>query len=158
METAGIPGPDTVVERLCGEFLISTDPGKLDLNVVHGYLTNCYWAKGISRALVARSMKNSLCFGVYDGAGEQVGFARVISDYATFAYVADVFIVESQRGRGLGRGLMESIVQHSALQGLRRWTLSTVDAHGLYARVGFRPLKWPERYMEILRPNLYERD
>ncbi len=86
----------------------------------------------------------------------QVGFARVISDFATYAYIADVFVLESHRGRGLGKALMESIVQHPALQGLRRWNLSTLDAHKLYAQVGFTSPKWPERYMEILRPNIYE--
>lgn len=149
---------DAIVENRSGEFLISTDPARLDLDVIHGFLTNCYWAKGIPREIVVRSIERSLCFGVYDGAGAQVGFARVISDCATFAYLADVFILESHRGRGLGKLLMECIQQHPSLQGLRRWSLSTKDAHGLYAQYGFVPLMWPERYMEILRPNLYETD
>ena len=147
-----------MVEHRRGEFCISTDPARLDLDVIHGFLTNCYWAKGIPRTLVARSMENSLCFGVYDAAGSQVGFARVISDFATFAYVADVFILESHRGQGLGAGLMERIKQHPSLQGLRRWNLSTKDAHELYAQYGFTPLKWPERYMESFRPGMYETD
>jgi GNAT superfamily N-acetyltransferase len=145
-----------VMESRRGEFLISTDQSRLDLNVIHGFLTTSYWAKGIPRETVARSIEHSLCFGVYDGSGKQVGFARVISDFATYAYVADVFVLESHRGLGLGKGLMESIVRHPTLQGLRRWNLSTVDAHKLYAQVGFTAPKWPERYMEILRPNLYE--
>jgi len=158
METARISRIDSVVEQRCGEFLISTGRARLDLKVVHGFLTNCYWAKGIPPEVVERSIENSLCFGVYDGEGAQVGFARVISDFATYACVADVFVLESHRGRGLGKGLMECIMQHPALQGLRRWNLSTLDAHDLYAQFGFVPPKWPERYMEILRPNIYETD
>lgn len=145
-----------IVEHRRGEFVISTDPARLDLDVIHGFLTNCYWARGIPRDIVAQSIEHSLCFGIYDGRGAQVGFARVISDYTTFAYIADVFVVESHRGRGLGKFLMECIKQHPQLQGLRRWTLSTVDAHKLYAQFGFTPLSWPERYMEILRQNHYE--
>jgi GNAT superfamily N-acetyltransferase len=143
-------------EHRRNEFLVSTDPTRLDLDVIHGFLTSCYWAKGIPREIVARSIKHSLCFGVYDGSGAQVGFARVISDFATYAYIADVFVLESHRGQGLGKLLMEGITQHPELQGLRRWSLSTLDAHGLYAQFGFTSLKWPERYMEILRPGIYE--
>jgi GNAT superfamily N-acetyltransferase len=150
------PIPAAVVEFRRGEFVVSTDPTRLDLDVIHEFLTNSYWAKGIPREIVARAVEHSLCFGVYDGSGKQAGFARVISDFATYAYVADVFVLESYRGRGLGKALMESVVQHPALQGLRRWNLSTLDAHKLYAQVGFTAPKWPERYMEILRPNLYE--
>jgi N-acetylglutamate synthase-like GNAT family acetyltransferase len=150
---------ESVVETRCGEFLISTDRSRLDLNVIHGFLTHSsYWAKGIPREIVARSIEHSLCFGVYDGSRTQVGFARVISDFATYAYIADVFVLESHRGHGLGKSLMEFIVQHPALQGMRRWNLTTRDAHGLYAQVGFRPLKVPERYMEIQRVNMYEKD
>jgi GNAT superfamily N-acetyltransferase len=148
--------PLAVSETRCGDCLISTDKSRLDLTVIHSFLTNSYWAKGISRELVARSLQHSLCFGVYDGAGVQVGFARVVSDFATYAYVADVFVLESHRGRGLGKGIMECIVRHPALQGLRRWNLTTRDAHPLYAQFGFVTPQWPERYMEILRPNLYE--
>jgi len=156
MHSAQISNTDAIVEHRRGEFLISTDRGRLDLDVIHDFLTNCYWAKGISREVVVRSIEHSLCFGVYDGSGVQVGFARVISDLATFAYIADVFVLESHRGQGLGKLLMECIMQHPQLQGLRRWTLSTLDAHGLYSQFGFAPPKWPERYMEILRLNLYE--
>jgi GNAT superfamily N-acetyltransferase len=145
-----------VFEHCRDQFLVSTDPGRLDLNVIHGFLTNSYWSKGISREIVARSIEHSLCFGVYDGNGAQVGFARVISDFATYAYVADVFVVESCRGCGLGKLLMESIRMHPELQGLRRWNLTTRDAHTLYAKFGFTPLNFPERYMEILRLNMYE--
>src|ERR1700689_2543451 len=111
--------PETIVEHRRGEFLISTDRARLDLDVIHGFLTNCYWAKGVPREVVARSIEHSLCFGVYDGSGAQVAFARVISDFATIAYVGDVFVLESHRGRGLGKWLMEAITAHPSLQGLR---------------------------------------
>jgi GNAT superfamily N-acetyltransferase len=145
-----------VTEYRRDDFLISTDRARLDLDVIHGFLTNCYWAKGIPREVVARSIENSLCFGIYDGSGAQVGFARVISDFATYAYLGDVFLIESHRGRGLGKWLMECITRHPALQGLRRWTLLTQDAHGLYAQFGFTPLKTPERYMELHRSEIYQ--
>lgn len=138
-----------------GPFAVSTDRGRIDLDVVHGFLTECYWAKGIPREVVARSIENSLCFGVY-AEGKQVGFARVISDYATYAYIGDVFVVECFRGRGLGKWLMECIMQHPRLQGLRRWSLVTSDAHGLYAQFGFDPLKKPQNYMELHRPGVYQ--
>ena len=130
-----------------GRFLISTDRSKLDLDVIHEFLARSYWATGIRRATVARAIENSLCFGVYDGA-DQVGFARVISDFATYAYIADVFILEPYRERGLGKELMASIMAHPDLQGLRRWSLGTRDAHGLYAQCGFTELHAPERFME----------
>jgi GNAT superfamily N-acetyltransferase len=138
-----------------GEFVLSTDPERLDLNVIHGFLTASYWAKGISREVVARSIENSLCFGVYKEA-QQVGFARVISDFATFAYVADVFVLEAFRGPGLGKWMMEAIMRHPQLQGLRRWTLATRDAHPLYAQFGFTPLKKPDNFMELHNPNVYQ--
>jgi GNAT superfamily N-acetyltransferase len=165
----------TVVEFRRDEFLISTDQERLSLDVVHGFLTNCYWAKGIPRDVVARSIEHSLCFGVYDesprlakdarpfdgaqgkhGAPAQVGFARVISDFATIAYVGDVFVLETHRGRGLGKWLMECITRHPALQNLRRWILTTRDAHELYAQFGFTPVKAPERFMERHNPKVYE--
>jgi GNAT superfamily N-acetyltransferase len=138
-----------------GEFTVSTDRVLLDLDIVHGFLTDCYWAKGIPRDIVARSIENSLCFGVY-AEGKQVGFARVISDFATYAYIGDVFVLDSFRGRGLGKWLMECIMQHPRLQGLRRWSLVTRDAHGLYAQLGFEPLKKPQNYMELHRPDVYQ--
>jgi len=145
-----------IQEHRRDEFLVSTDRAKLNVDVIYTFLTNSYWAKGIPREVVVRSIENSLCFGVYDGSGAQVGFTRVITDFATFAYIADVFVLESHQGRGLGKFLMECIKQHPNLQRLRRWTLSTRDAHGLYAQYGFTPLEWPDRYMEILRQNHYE--
>jgi GNAT superfamily N-acetyltransferase len=145
-----------VTEYRRGEFLISTDRERVSLDVVHGFLTNCYWAKGISRDVVERSIEHALCFGIYEESGAQVGFARVVTDFATVAYLGDVFVLESHRGRGLSKWLMECIVQHPALQNLRRWILLTRDAHGLYSQFGFTPLKAPERYMELHRPDIYQ--
>jgi GNAT superfamily N-acetyltransferase len=138
-----------------GEFVVSTERELLDLDRVHAFLAECYWAKGIPRDVVVRSIENSLCFGLY-AAGRQIGFARVISDYATYAYIGDVFVIESFRGRGLGKWLMECVLEHPRLQGLRRWSLVTRDAHGLYAQLGFGPLKKPQNYMELHRPDLYQ--
>src|SRR3977135_3888912 len=147
---------EAIMEHRHGGFLISTNRELLDLDVIHGFLTNSYWAKGISREIVARSIEHSLCFGIYDAKGSQVGFARVISDHATYAYLGDVFVLESHRGRGLSKWLMECIMKHPELQGLRRWTLVSRCAHGLYSQFGFTPLKAPERYMELHRPAVYE--
>jgi N-acetylglutamate synthase-like GNAT family acetyltransferase len=143
-------------EHRKGKFVISTDKQRIDLGIVHRFLTESYWAKGIPREVVARSIENSLCFGVY-GHGKQVGFARVITDYATYAYIGDVFVLESYQGDGLGKWLMECILRHPWLQGLRRWSLATMDAHGLYAKFGFTPLKTPERFMELHDPKVYQR-
>jgi GNAT superfamily N-acetyltransferase len=148
--------PNSIVEHRRDQFLVSTDRARLDLDVIHGFLTNCYWAKGVPREVVERSIEHALCFGVYDGSGTQVGFARVISDFATIAYVGDVFVLDTHRGRGLGKWLMECITQHPALQSLRRWILTTRDAHGLYAQFGFTPVKAPERYMELHDPHVYD--
>ena len=156
MVTGRTVDSEAVVEYRRGEFLVSTDRERLSLEVVYGFLTNCYWAKGISREIVARSIEHSLCFGIYESVGTQVGFARVVSDFATAAYLGDVFVLESHRGCGLSKWLMECVVQHPALQNLRRWILLTRDAHGLYSHFGFTPLKAPERYMELHRPNVYE--
>ena len=140
-----------------GRFLISTDRSKLDLAVIHEFLAHSYWAAGIPRATVARSIENSLCFGVYDN-GSQIGFARVISDFATYAYIADVFILETYRDRGLGKELMASIMAHPDLQGLRRWSLATRDAHGLYAQFGFTTVESPSPVMmEIVDREIYSR-
>jgi N-acetylglutamate synthase-like GNAT family acetyltransferase len=144
------------MEHRRGEFVISTDRARLDLDQIHKFLTNCYWAKGIPREIVARSIENSLCFGIYDSDGRQVGFARVVSDFATVAYLGDVFVLESHRGRGLSKWLMECIMQHPSLQNLRRWILLTGDAHGLYSQFGFTAVQAPERYMEIHRPDVYD--
>ncbi len=132
-------------------FSISTDKAKLNITLVHDYLCNeSYWAKNIPVDIVKKSIEGSFCFGVYHQ-DDQVGFARVITDHATFAYLADVFIIEKFRGKGLSKWMMEAIMGHPDLQGLRRWMLATKDAHYLYAKFGFKPLDKPERIMG-LRP------
>lgn len=138
-----------------GEYMISTDRDRLDINVIHDFLSNSsYWARGIPIETVERSIKSSLCFGVFHGE-KQVGFARVISDYATWAILVDVFVLENHRGRGLSKWLMSVIKAHPDLQGLRSWVLATKDAHGLYSQFGFEPLKSPERFMAIQNPGMY---
>ena len=136
------------------EIVITTDRSRLDLDVIHGFLTASYWAKGVPRETVARSIEHSLCFGAFED-GRQVGFARVISDRATFAYICDVFALESARGHGVGKSLMTAIMSHPELQGLRRWTLFTRDAHGLYRQFGFGAPANPERLMEVVNRDLY---
>jgi GNAT superfamily N-acetyltransferase len=132
-------------------FLISADPAKLDSTAVHDYLSNhSYWAKGISRETVARSLENSLCFGVYALNGrtrQQIGLARVITDYATFGYLSDVYILAEWRGQGLGKWLISVILAHPALQTVRKITLDTRDAHGLYTPFGFQINPTPEKHM-----------
>jgi GNAT superfamily N-acetyltransferase len=135
-------------------YRISTDPHELDRGLVHEFLRESYWASGIPREVVDRSIQNSLPFGVY-AAGAMVGFARVITDFATFAYVADVFVIPSHRGRGLAVWLMEVIRGHPGLQGLRRWVLATRDAHALYRKTGFVELADPGRYMEVVDRDVY---
>lgn len=126
---------------------ISDDPRRLDVDAIHAYLSSSYWATGRSRETVAKSLRNSLCFGAYD-AGAQVGLARVVTDRATFAYLCDVYVLESHRGRGIGVRLMEAVVAHPDLQGLRRFQLVTRDAHELYQRFGFTALREPQKHME----------
>jgi GNAT superfamily N-acetyltransferase len=131
-----------------GEYLISTDPARLDVPAIHAYLSaSSYWALGRPLDVVRRSIDHSLPFGVYHGTA-QIGFARLVTDYATFAWLADVFVLPEFRGQGLGKWLMEVIVAHPRVQGLRRWLLATKDAHGLYAQYGFTPLHSPERWMD----------
>ncbi len=138
-----------------GEYLISTDKNRLDLAVIHDFLATSYWATGVPVDVVKRSIEHSLTFGVYKGE-QQIGFARVITDYATYAYLSDVFILEPFRGQGLSKWLMDVIVAHPDLQGLRRWALHTRDAHGLYQKVGFSEPAYPDRYMERFFPNVYK--
>jgi len=135
-------------------YVISCDPARLDLDVIHGFIAQSYWAKDIPKALVERTIRNSLCWGVYHEM-RQIGFARVISDCATFAYLADVFVLPEHRGRGLSKALVQTVLAHPDLQGLRRWMLVTADAQGLYEQFGFKAAENPERYMEIHRPALY---
>ena len=139
-----------------GELRISTDKGELDVPLVHHFLsTEAYWSQGIPRETVERAIAGSLCFGGYvDGAG-QVAFARVVSDFATFAYLADVFVLPAHRGAGYSKQLMEAVFGHPRLQGLRRFMLATSDAHGLYAQYGFGAPARPQTLMEISRSEIY---
>jgi GNAT superfamily N-acetyltransferase len=136
---------------------ISTDRDRIDVELVYLFLSGeSYWASGIPRAVVQRSIDNSLCFGVYHGAAF-VGFARIVTDSATFALVADVFILESHRGKGLAKWLMREVMNHPALQGLRRLLLLTSDAHSLYAQFGFTEIVDARRFMEVVHPDIYQR-
>ena len=134
---------------------ISTDKQRLDIEMIHKFLVDeWYWAKPRTFEQTYTAIENSLCFGVYVD-GRQAGFARVVSDFATFAYLGDVFILDEYRGRGLSKQLMQDIVSHPDLQGLRRWLLATKDAHGLYEQFDFASLKFPERWMERTAPDAY---
>jgi len=137
------------------EYLISTNKDTLNIPFIHQFLSNTYWAAGIPVATIERSIENSLCFGLYKG-NEQIGFARVVTDQATFAYLADVFVADAWRGQGLSKWLVEVILQHPGLQNLRRFMLATRDAHSLYARYGFKPLAQPEFIMQIHKPDVYK--
>jgi ribosomal protein S18 acetylase RimI-like enzyme len=139
-----------------GQFRITTDPRRMDVGAVHAALsrTPLSWARGIPRRVVAKSIRNSLCFGVFDGS-EQIGFARVVTDSSTYAYLCDVYILESHQGRGLGKWLISVVMKHPSLQGLRRFQLVTRNAHGLYTRFGFTPVEGSKYHMEIFRPGLY---
>jgi len=127
-------------------YTISTDPARLDIDAITDMLTRAYWAQGRTRDIIARYVQHSLVFGIYH-ANQQIGLARIVSDYTTFAWLCDVFIHEDHRGKGLGKWLMETIHSHPELQGLRRWILATRDAHGLYEQFGWTPLDNPERWM-----------
>jgi GNAT superfamily N-acetyltransferase len=133
---------------------ITCDATRLDIAAIHDFLSRSYWSPGIPRAIVERAIVNSLCFGAFHQ-GQQVGFARVITDKATFAYLADVYVLPEHQGKGLARRLMEQVIQHPDLRGLRRMLLATRDAHALYAKFGFKPLAAPERIMEIHNPSVY---
>jgi GNAT superfamily N-acetyltransferase len=139
-----------------GEYTISTDNDRLDIGKIHDFIANeSYWASGRTIETVRRALDNSLNFGLYKN-NQQIGFARVVTDYATFAWIADVFVLPEHRGLGLSKWLMEVMLSHSELQGFRRWVLATKDAHGLYARFGFIALHRPERWMERPDPNMQE--
>ncbi len=134
-----------------GEYTISTEKSRLDVEAIVAFLGRAYWAQGRQRDAIMRSIEHSLCFGVYSSE-RQVGFARVVTDYAIFAYLCDVFIDEQSRGHGLGKSLMSAIMGHPDLQGLRRWLLATRDAHGLYRQFGWTELREPGRWMEVSKP------
>jgi GNAT superfamily N-acetyltransferase len=138
-----------------GSYTISDDSTRLDLRAIHAYLTRAYWSPGIPFEIVERAVQSSLCVGAYDDASAQVGLVRVISDYATFCYVCDVYVLEDHRGQGLSKAMLAMIMEHPKLQGLRRWSLVTADAHGLYRQFGFSPVAQPERHMERLEPDIY---
>jgi GNAT superfamily N-acetyltransferase len=143
-----------ITEWIRDEYRISTDRVSLDVEMIWRFLRESYWAANIPRATVERAIGGSMPFGLYKGS-RQIGFARVISDRATFAYLADVFVLEEFRGKGLGHWLVQVIMEHPDLAGLRRWSLATRDAHWLYAKFGFTPLRDPSRFMELHRPDVY---
>jgi GNAT superfamily N-acetyltransferase len=148
---------DTFQTRSIGPYTISDDPSRLDCKAMHAYLKRAYWSQEIPLEVVERAARGSLCIGVYDANGGQVGLTRVISDYATFAYLCDVYVLEEHRGRGLSKAMMAMATEHPKLQGLRRWTLVTLDAHGLYAQFGFKGIANQERFMERIFPDIYRK-
>lgn len=139
-----------------GEFAVTCDRARFDIGVIHEFLATTYWAAGVPRTTVERAIEHSLCFALLTS-GTQIGFARAITDRATFGYLADVFVLEPWRGRGLGEWLVSCVLAHPELANLRRWMLGTRDAHGLYARVGFTPLARPATFMERHDPEVYQR-
>jgi GNAT superfamily N-acetyltransferase len=145
--------PPIEVQR--GGYFISTEKARLDISAIHTYLTRSYWSPGIPRAAVEKTIAGSLCFGLFTERGNQVGFARAITDGATFAYLADIYVLAEHQGQGLGKWIVETILAHPSLQGLRRILLATRDAHELYALFGFKPLATPENFMSIHRPDVY---
>ena len=138
-------------ERHRDGFTVSTDPGRLDVDAIHAFLSTSYWAAGIPREILERALRSSLCFGLYEGVS-QIGLSRVITDAATYAYLCDVYVLPERRGRGLGAWMMECVMAHPDLQGLRRFSLVTRDAHELYRPLGFTEIASPGRHMEIVRP------
>ncbi|MCL1065572.1 GNAT family N-acetyltransferase [Shewanella olleyana] len=136
-------------------YYISTDNAQIDIDIVHTFISSSYWAKDIPMKTLQKAIKHSFCFSVFTDSNVQVGFARLITDQATFAYLADVFILDDHRGKGLSKWLIDVIVNHDNVVGLRRMMLATRDAHGLYAQNGFLPIENPEILMQIWRPNIY---
>lgn len=136
------------------EISITTDKSRFDVDAIHAFLAGSYWSPGLPRSVLEKAIANSLCFGVFSGS-RQIGFARVTTDRATFAYLADVYVLEEYRGKGLSKRLMTTILAHPDLQGLRRFMLATRDAHGLYRQFGFKPPANPDVLMEIHRPDVY---
>lgn len=148
-----------IFEESKNGYLISTDKSKLDINSIFDYLSNrSYWAAGVPMEKVKRAIENSICYGVYDSSGKQAGFARVVTDKATIAYIGDLFIFEEYRKQGLSKWLMECILKHPELQGFRRWILLTKDAHGLYKQYGFNEPEEPSTYMELRKKDVYKTD
>lgn len=139
------------------DFTITDQLDELDFETIHSFISESYWAKGIPKSILERAMNNSLCFGLYHQK-KQIGFGRAVTDRATFAYLSDVFVLPTYRGRGLGKWLIACILAHPELQGLRRWLLATLDAHGLYEQNGFVALREPERFMEINDPDIYQHE
>jgi len=139
------------------ENTITDERASLDMALIHDFLRSSYWAQAIPREIVTRALENSLCFGLFHN-GKQIGFGRVVTDHATFAYLADVFVIDGYQGLGLGKWLISCVLDHPELQGLRRWLLATLDAQGLYQQHGFVPLRNPERFMEINDPDIYLRE
>ncbi|MCL1046767.1 GNAT family N-acetyltransferase [Shewanella electrodiphila] len=139
-------------------FKISTDKEDIDINILHQFLTHSYWAKDIPMAVLQKAIEHSSCFSVLTESNQQVGFARLITDHATFGYLADVFVVDEHRGKGLSKWLIDSIVNHKDVIGLRRMMLATSDAHKLYAQFGFLPITNPEILMQIWRPTIYQQE
>jgi len=140
-----------------GAYTVSDDPSRLDIKAMHAYLRRSYWSPEIPLEIVERAARGSLCIGAYDSNGAQVGLARFVSDYATFAYVCDVYVLEEHRGHGLSKAMMAMASDHPKLQGLRRWTLVTFDAHGLYEQFGFKAIAHQERFMERIFPDIYRK-
>ena len=138
------------------QFTVTSDPSKLDIDAIYDFLSHCYWSEGVPREIVERAIKHSICFGLFEDT-QQIGFARVISDRATYAYLCDVYVLDSYRGKGLGTWMMSCVMKHPELQGLRRFTLLTRDAHGLYQKFGFAAAKNPSRYMEIHVADIYKK-
>jgi GNAT superfamily N-acetyltransferase len=147
---------DTYLSRAVGSYTVSDDPARLDLKAMHAYLQRAYWSEQIPYEVLERAVRGSLCIGAYAATGAQVGLARFISDYATFCYVCDVYVLEEHRGHGLSKAMMAMATEHPKLQGLRRWTLVTNDAHGLYRQFGFTQVARIERYMERVVPEIYK--
>lgn len=145
------------ISRTVGLYTVSDDPTRLDVHAMHAYLRRAYWSERIPLEVLERAVRGSLCIGAYDSRGAQVGLTRYVSDYATFCYVCDVYVLEEHRGRGLSKAMLALGMDHPKLQGLRRWSLVTADAHGLYKQFGFTAPLRPERYMERLDSEVYKR-
>ena len=137
-------------------YKISSETNDMDVSVIHGYISRSYWAKNIPLNTMETAINNSLCFGVFTESGNQVAFARMVTDTATFAYLADVFVLEEHRGKGISKWIMKNIIEHPKLQGIRRMTLATSDAHTLYEQFGFKALNSPESFMELHQPEVYK--